>query len=211
VAAAAAALLPANLEKTREKGARSLCRPRASLLALAVRWFLRNLLVFMILVVPASFASLGLAEGFASVFGGSVNASALGTLELVLFFWAFLLPVNLALVAVHSLILVSLEGFRGGALKRWAWLLSVAVFPLIVFMISLIAYGGSLEPAVDILFLSTLFLPFMLVYSKFAASPYGTSQHLSWRAKLTRFVVYGCIAVILTVLLALAFFSLASS
>lgn len=180
-------------------------------MALAVRWFLRNLLVFMIVVVPISFASLGLAGGLTSVFGGSINASALGTVELVLFFWVFLLPVNLALVAVHSLILVSLEGLWGRVLKRWAWLLSVAVFPLIIFVVSLIAYGGSLEPAVNILLLSTLFLPFMLTYSRFAALPYGASQHLSWRAKLARFVVYGGIAVVLTMLLALAFFFLTSS
>jgi hypothetical protein len=174
-----------------------------------VRWFLRNLLVFMILVVPASFASLGLAEALASTFGGSPSASALGTLELVLFFWIILLPANLALVAVHSLVLVSLERIWGGALKRRAWLLSVAVFPLIVFVISLVAYGS--VGAANILFSSIPLLPFMLLYSRFAALPYGASQHLSWRAKLARFVVYGGIAVVLTVLLSLAFFFLAPS
>ena len=129
---------------------------------------------------------------------------------MVLFFWVILLPVNLALAAVHSLALVGLERFWSNVLKRWAWLLSMLVFPPIVFVGSLIAYGGSVEPAANVLFLSALFLPFLVVYSRFAASPYGATQHLSWQARAACFVLYGGIAGALTMLAALAFFFLLS-
>ena len=165
----------------------------------------------MSLVVPASFTCLAVAGALASTLGGSRNALALGTLELVLFFWYVLLPVNLVLAAVHSLVLAGLERFWGNVLKRWAWLLSILVFPPIVFAGSLIAYNGSVEVAVNVLFLSMLFLPFLVVYSRFAALPYGATQHLSWQARLARFAFYSGISGALTVLAALVLFLLLPS
>jgi hypothetical protein len=163
------------------------------------------------LVVPTSFACLALAGALASTLGGSRNALALGTLELVLFFWYVLLPVNLVLAAVHSLVLAGLERFQGSVLKRWAWLFSMLAFPPIVFAGSLIAYNGSVEVAANVLFLSALLLPFLVVYSKFAALPYGATQHLSWQTRLARFALYSAIAGVLTVLAALVRFFLLPS
>ncbi len=163
------------------------------------------------LVVPASFACLAVAGALASTLGDSRNALALGTLELVLFFWYVLLPVNLVLAAVHSLVLAGLERFRGSVLKRWAWLFSILVFPPIIFAGSLIAYDGSVEVAASVLFLSTLLLPFLVVYSRFAALPYGATQDLAWQVRLARFAFYSGIAAVLTVLAALVLFLLLPS